>query len=1394
MYSEEAKINVDNANVTHSNHFTAHVLSADTQLPQQQQYADRPFIQVQIGNAVFPALYDTGASCNIMSAAVFQAANTMGKVKGYLPRSGSITTASGEAVRIVGVYVVDTTVQGHPYTGPFTVLERTNVTQPIIIGMTAISSLQLQHDAKTNIVSVVNPQTQAIVLSVHKKAKAEPGQSTTVYVKASQDGRPLPNRLLAASVNLQDVLVETDDNGVFAVCLSNRTGQTTCWERRSSLGQAVIVSDDDYEVHQTADAADLQIAAADRASHVRTRLHRRAEANSPGQPPQEVRQTVQLATQHLPPALAGVAQHHLLSNWSAISKDKFDLGLCRLYQHTVHLSDKTPVYNRQFPIPLDHQDTILDNVKQWLQLGIVEPAKSPYNSPIFCVRKKGGGFRMCLDYRGVNAKSLPENYNIRTPDDCIAEVGQKGGKYFIALDLSSGFYQMEMAPQSRPISAFTVPRYGQLQWTRAAMGLKGCPASFARMMDMVMQGIPNVITYIDDVLIYASTPEAALASLDIVLRRLRQHNLKVNLAKSSILAAKTDYLGHTLSSEGIAPGRDKAQAILAAKPPHTVKQLKSFLGMINYFRSFVRHFAHQAGKLYALTRQDSEWKGGPLPTQALATFELLKREIANATPRKFPRREGKYHLYVDGSLGDDKEEGGLGAHLMQEEQDGSFRTIAFASRALKKHEKNYSAFLLELQAAVYAIDYFSHYLTGRVFTLYTDHAPLTKLSVQHKKTLHRLHALLNEHFFDIKHVPGKKNAVADFLSRSHGPAQPTEQEEVIASCAGDSHQDRLAYEQQNDPALGPLYRALWHRQPNPPYPSNLARWAGRIHFKGKILTITLPPRQGVPNDERPRALVPRAVRPLLLREAHNSHLGGHQGIHRTAERIRQQFWWPAMEHEVALHVRSCQTCQATSNKDGPTTIPHDVFPAEKGPNHRVHIDLFGPLKDKEGAQKFILGMTDAFTKILRLKVLSSKSAVEVAQAIWSDWMAIYGIPKTIVSDNGAEFVNQLQTEIYKLLQVKHKTTTPYHPVCNQMQEHQHRGMAHYIRTALHGANESTIDWEYYLPALMLSHNTAVNKQIKMSPFYAMFGYDARLPLWPDLSDVLKTDEFRLPPAEKDALFGWLENRQRAREAVVHNEQHARDLLPNTTLPKTTFKTGDKVWTRIQATNEKNKKFAPKWERAIVMERNSATTYKIKRLDVKSGKIKVVNAQHLKKRVEEEDRPEVDSDEEETVTTDDEDTTTDEEPEFPPSPPAKRTRRRPQLDMPQHRMETRAQRRQKEQLERPDEDAEQDDAQVAALRIQYDGKWLNLEEYIEARGGLPPEEVRQIAKALEDDYYPDYLIHRMCIPRNVPEVELPPPPPAPSPSPTAASPAAPTATSTATTIDPEKGAKNHKKGR
>ena len=510
-------------------------------------------------------------------------AQASGVVDGVVAKERSVTVANGDSVKVIGVYQIRLTVMQRPYAGPFLVLANSNPNCPVILGMKAIRTLNLRLDVQTNVVSAVSSEEKKIAISVAQRAKAEPYRHARVTMLASLGGRPVRNETIAACINWQDVVVETNDDGQFTVLMANRTGETTTWERKHHMGAAEPWHD--YQAVAAADAADLQISAMDAVQHVATRRGRRAAGSANAVAPPSVLQDIQKAVAHLPQQLRQPAAFLLARNWSCISKDKFDIGLCKLYSHKISLHDPHPTFHRQFPIPLAHQQTILESVENWLKLGIVEPAKSQYNSPIFCVRKKGGGFRMCLDYRGVNSKSLPENYNIRTPEDCMAEVGQNGGKYFIALDLSSGFYQMEMDKASRPVTAFTVPRYGQLQWTRGAMGLKGCPASFARMMDMVVKDIPKTITYIDDLLIYDETPAGALKTLEAVLARFRQHNLKINLAKSSILQPITEYLGHTLSQNGISPGKEKASAITNAQPPHTVKQLKSFLGLVNYFRS-----------------------------------------------------------------------------------------------------------------------------------------------------------------------------------------------------------------------------------------------------------------------------------------------------------------------------------------------------------------------------------------------------------------------------------------------------------------------------------------------------------------------------------------------------------------------------------------------------------------------------------------------------------------------------------------------------------------------------------------------------------------------------------------------------------------------------------------
>jgi hypothetical protein len=219
-----------------------------------------------------------------------------------------------------------------------------------------------------------------------------------------------------------------------------------------------------------------------------------------------------------------------------ILKDKFDLGRASVIKHKIKMRDGQPLHARQFRILFAHEETIFDYVDELLRQGAIEVSRSPYNSPIFCVAKKklpnaGEGdpvpLRVVLDYRGVNVRSMPDRYSIKEVRECIDEIR------YSCIDLTSGFWQIELEEESRQYTAFSVPgKAARYHWCVAPMGLQGLPASFARLMDYVMGGIMGVLTYIDNVLVHNKGHEDHLRTVEEVLLRLRKYGLKLNADKS----------------------------------------------------------------------------------------------------------------------------------------------------------------------------------------------------------------------------------------------------------------------------------------------------------------------------------------------------------------------------------------------------------------------------------------------------------------------------------------------------------------------------------------------------------------------------------------------------------------------------------------------------------------------------------------------------------------------------------------------------------------------------------------------------------------------------------------------------------------------------------------------
>ncbi len=415
----------------------------------------------------------------------------------------------------------------------------------------------------------------------------------------------------------------------------------------------------------------------------------------------------------------------------------------------------------------------------------------------------------------------------------------------------------------------------------------------------------------------------------------------------------------------------------------------------------------------------------------------------------YPNATGKYHLFVDAALGDENNSGGLGAVLMQDQVDGIRKPVAYASRRLDKHERNYPVFLAEMQAAVFGMEQFHHFLVTGRFSLYTDHRPLCKLSSVHVKTLNRLQLKMTELHPDIRYIEGKNNIVADFLSRYHGmnihvTDVKYDEGRVNAAVAALSHKDlgasvqmvdaspfRLRVLQRTDPQLkvikdDPAVPVSTHENPKVGK-SRHAKLEATVIDDIQYVRTGL--RKGHVIKKDLRVAVPMAMRKEILTEAHNSWIGGHGGKFKTTERLRQEFWWPKMDEDIDSHVKTCITCQAATNKNKPNPPPLVPLPEPRGPNRRLHCDLWGPVRSSDKKNSYVMVITDAFTKFATAIALPGKEALQVAPALLQHFYT-FGIPQQLVTDQGREYCNELEKIMWTALKIKHDVTTPYHPQCN----------------------------------------------------------------------------------------------------------------------------------------------------------------------------------------------------------------------------------------------------------------------------------------------------------------------------------------------------------------------------
>ena len=542
------------------------------------------------------------------------------------------------------------------------------------------------------------------------------------------------------------------------------------------------------------------------------------------------------------------------------------------------------------------------------------------------------------------------------------------------------------------------------------------PAQFQRIMGNILQGIPNVLIYIDDILVTGKSISEHLSNLEVVLKRLEAAGVKLKRDKCSFLLPSVEFLGHRISAKGIQPTEQKIEAIRNAPEPKDVTQLKSFLGAVNYYGKFLPDLSTVLAPLYQLLQKNTKWSWGRSQSTAVESVkELLTSD--RVLVHYDPSRE--LVLACDASPY------GVGAVLSHKYPDEKDRPIAFASRSLAAAERNYSQLEKEGLAIVFGVKKFHQYLFGRHFTITSDHKPLQHLFKETSPTpplasarIQRWALLLGGYDYSIAYKPGQQHANADMLSRLPSTGAPSDPpvpfetthllETLDSSPVTSSH---VRHWTAKDPTLAKVRDSVvsGSRLKDDTAKPYLKCWEELSVEQGCLLRGN-------------RVVIPPQGRKEVMELLHE----GHQGGTRMKALARSFVWWPGLDGDLESVVKDCDKCQSTRHSPPQAPLHPWEFPA--APWERLHADFAGPFL----GQMFLI-VVDAYSKWLEVVPMSSATTNTTIERLRTIF-ATHGLPRVLVTDNGAQFTSSEFRAFTQGNGIKHVYSSPYHPATNGLAE------------------------------------------------------------------------------------------------------------------------------------------------------------------------------------------------------------------------------------------------------------------------------------------------------------------------------------------------------------------------
>lgn len=648
--------------------------------------------------------------------------------------------------------------------------------------------------------------------------------------------------------------------------------------------------------------------------------------------------------------------------------------------------------------------------------GIISPVKfSRWAAPIVPVLKKNGKVRICGDFKiTVNKVAPTEIYPLPRVEELFANLS--GGKYFSKLDMSSAYLQLPLHADSKQYVTINTHK-GLFQYNRLPFGVASAPAIFQRYMETLLQGLKGTSVFIDDILVTGSTIEEHLQNLRRVLEKLQADDLCLNRIKCFFLQPSLEHLGHIIDKDGLHPTPEKTRAIKEAPTPKNTTELRSFLGLLNYYGKFLPNLSTKLHPLHTLLNKNQTWQWG---TEQEQTFQLAKEALQADTLLVHYDTTKPLVLACDAS------QYGIGA-VLSHVIEGQERPVAYISRTLSAAEKNYSQIEKEALAIVYAVKKFHMYLYGRHFVIESDHRPLsflfgetTQVPQMASSRIQRWAITLSAYKYTIRYKAGKDLGNADAFSRLPRPVTTTQDHmpedlalllnHLSSTSIGPAHIKEWT---SKDPILSCVRRFVLTGWPDhnlgKEYQPYTSRKDELSELDGCVLWAS-------------RVIVPPPGRQLVLNELHETH----PGVNRMKSLARGYIWWPGMDAEIAEVVKTCPVCQ--ESRPSPAAAPLHPWEWPTQPWSRIHLDYAGPFL----GQMFLI-IVDSHSKWIDVHIMqsiTSSKTIEKLRIVFAN----HGFPRKVVTDNGPSFTSDEFNTFMSDNGIVHVTTAPYHPSSNGLAE------------------------------------------------------------------------------------------------------------------------------------------------------------------------------------------------------------------------------------------------------------------------------------------------------------------------------------------------------------------------